>query len=259
MRQIHQIKSLLNSLGCFVFLLGFTQACVQYEPLITDNDYKIQIVDENNKPVPSVTVTLFRSEQDLRANENPLAEFKDLKTDSKGMVNLKTIALTSIEGFPITYYISAEYGLKTNWDNSSSMLLRDGMFKPENDNTIIVPIKESMTSFIAGRKSKRWKLMAYRVNGAPLQSCEYQTTWEFLRGTSQVNIYNRGQGCGTEGASRGVNIWTIDDKNGTFTLNAAPMTVPTVPAAKFSLLNDKKMTFSFTQVGINVEYAYEIE
>jgi hypothetical protein len=259
MRQINKIISQLQTVCYAVVFLGFISACTKYEPFITDRDYIIKVVDENNQPVPEVTINIYRSDQDLRANRNAIEEFKNLKTNSKGIVDLKTIVLTTIDGFPATYYVSAEYGLKTNWDTPNAIVIKEGSFKSENDNTFTIPIKESMASFIAGRQAKRWKLMEYRVNGSPLQSCEYQTTWEFLRGTSLVNIYTRGQGCGNTGLLRGVNVWTIDDKNKTFTLNLTPNGVPTVPAARFSLLNDTKMSFSFTQVGVTVEYVYEIE
>jgi hypothetical protein len=234
-------------------------ACTKYEPIITPNDYKILVVDENDRPLPQVNVTFFKSEQEMRENTNPVEELKNLLTDSRGIANLRTSELSSTGSISETYYISAEYGLKNNWDSLDYIVVRNALFKPENNYTIKVVIKESLRNFIAGRNSKRWRQVGYRVNGVTQTGCDLQMTWEFYRDLPRITLYTRGQGCGIDGAARGNNIWSVNDKTATITINATPSSPPIVTDAKFTRLDSKKMNFSFMQLGILVEYLYEAE
>ncbi len=249
-----QFTKIIALFTCFIAIVS----CSTSERIITPTDYKILIVDEIGRPLPLVKVSFFNSEADMRANENPLSELTNLITNEYGIVDLKTTDLQNSKNLNNIFYVSAEYGLKNNWDDLETIKIQNLMFNVANKNTITIPIKESMKNTIAGRKSKKWQQTGYSVNGSIIASCDYRLTWEFVRGSPAANIYN-GNNCPPDGALRGNYFWVVDDKKGTITVNTTPSSSATVPNAKFTLLNDKEMVFSFTEFSFFIEYTFKAE
>jgi hypothetical protein len=192
----------------------------------------------------------------MRANINPIPNAIDLITNENGIVDIDTEEIENKGAISDAYYASAEYGYKNNWDSLPNIKLTDASFKSSPNTTVDIVIKESMKNFITGRKSKRWKQVGYSVNGNSPTSCDYRLIWEFIRGQDLAKIYNT-KGCGIEGSFRGSNLWVINDKNGTISINETSQNI--APSAKFIILTDTEMRFSYTELGNFVEYAYQLE
>jgi hypothetical protein len=251
---------MLHFIKIITFLILFVGifSCSTSERIITPTDYKIRITDDIGRPLPLVKVTFFNNEADMRANENPLPELTDLITNEYGIVDLRTTDLQNSKNLNNIFFVSAEYGLKNNWDDIETIKIQNLMFNAANKNTVTIPIKESLKNTIAGRKSKRWQQTGYSVNGGIIASCDYRLTWEFVRGSPAANIYN-GKNCPPDGVLRGNYFWAVDDKKGTITVNTTPSSGATVPNAKFTVLNDKEMVFSFTEFTFFIEYTFKAE
>jgi hypothetical protein len=241
-----------------IFIIGFLSTCTTYEQILSPTDYKIKIVDADGRPLPAVKVSFFNTEADMRANESAIATLNNLSTNEYGLVDLKTSELVSTGNLNNTFYMSAEYGLKNNWDSLPYIKIENRMFNAANNYTVTIPIKESIKNFIVGRKSKRWKQTDYRINGNSSTSCDYRLTWEFFRNSPVASIYN-GTNCGVEGALRGSYFWTTNEKPATITINGGAVGATIIPAGRFTVLNDKVMVFSFTELGFFVEYTFNAE
>lgn len=244
----------------FTVFVGLTilSSCSTSERIVTPTDYKIKVIDEMGRPLPLVKVTFFNTEADMRANENALLELTDLITNEYGIVDLKTTDLQNSKNLNNIFYVSAEYGLKNNWDDMENMKINNLMFNAANKNTVTITIKESLNNQIAGRKSKKWLQTDYTVNGRSITSCDYRLTWEFLRGVPAANIYN-GKNCAPDGALRGSYFWVADNKKGTIDVNTTSSGSKVVSNAKFTVLNDKEMVFSFTEFTFLIEYTFKAE
>ncbi len=89
-------------LFCVIILTSFTSA--ENQPLPTS--LRITILNELGNIEAGVKVTLYKTDEDYKSEENPVSESQ--LTDKKGRVTFKNLA-------PIVYFVNAEKGDKNNY------------------------------------------------------------------------------------------------------------------------------------------------
>jgi len=94
----------ITTLVLGVLLIGITLSSFHSTTEFLPTKLRITVIDELGNIIEGVTITLYKSEEDYRANVNPVQEGV---TDSKGRVTFKDLD-------PVSYFIDARKGDKNN-------------------------------------------------------------------------------------------------------------------------------------------------
>jgi len=238
-------KRILMAFGLMVVTVGFW-GCGNDAPGPTEivTSLVITTVDEDGAPIPDVTVNLYKSVEEWIEESSPAVTAKI--TDELGQVTFEDLD-------SITYYIDAQKGFISNWEQG---VIKPIVYGYENKSDITVMANQS--GMISSAIGKKWFLDAYFLNGSDfytfLDDCVKDDILFFFKGPGlgsfQINYgENRCSGNTLETAD---GTWKIKDTD-----NILEIVIPGNGSSwKIEELDSANLTVSFRNGGNNIEATY---
>ncbi len=152
-------------ISCFLFLA----ACQTGTPEPELPPIEIVVVDDQDQLIQDATVTFFLTEQDFVNNTNPLGG-TFWKTDKFGRIVLDELDRT----IPV-YYMNVEAAEYNNWSDKVELRWSN------NPKRIVIQIKRSISNYLAGRSSRKWKQVSQTINGEIFKDCSFRQNVSFSR------------------------------------------------------------------------------
>lgn len=150
-----------------VFL--FLTACELGTPEPALPPIEIVVVDDQDQLIQDATITFFLTEQDFVNNTNPLGN-TFWKTDKFGRIILDELD----RNIPV-YYLNVEAAEYNNWSDKVELRWAN------NPKRIVIQIKRSISNYLAGRSSRKWKQVSQTINGEIFRDCSFRQNVSFNR------------------------------------------------------------------------------
>lgn len=173
-----KIKQSVKLLSLLV--LVFAVSCKDEEPVPTS--LQVQVLDPDGQPQSEVTVALFKSEADLLASVDSIAQ---KTTDINGMISFTSVTAQE-------YFLNAQKASATNWDTDFST----GILKANQANALKVTITSSLQNYLTGISSKAWQLKDVKIENTTIfeevDACEKDNTIVFSR-AQNAGVEHKGE------------------------------------------------------------------
>ena len=242
---MNKSKRILMAVGLMVVAVGFW-GCGNDAPGPTEivTSLVITTVDADNVPIPGVTVNLYKSVEEWIEESSPAVAAKI--TDELGRVTFENLD-------SITYYIDAQKGFISNWEQG---VIKPIVYGHENKTEIAVITNQS--GMISSAIGKKWLLDTYFLNGSDfyafLDDCVKDDILFFFKGPGLGSFQiNYGEDhCSGNALETADGTWSINDIG-----NILEIVIPgNVNSWKIEELDSVNLTVSFTNPGNNIEANY---